>query len=83
MMTREELRDLAKRHSLEIWHPAMESHEGDVVMRKHGIDEGDATELAIEMAAGAIAVDTVAGQAALFLQGLILGLWIVDQERGE
>lgn len=79
-VTRDELYALAQRHSDELW---AEDHgeigRGHKVLEQHGIGKEDATHLALTLAQTSVGTDTLPGLAALFIQGLIFGLWLADE----
>lgn len=79
-MTRDELYALAQRHTAELW---AEEHgeigRGHKVLEQYGIGREDATHLALTVAQTAVRTDTLPGLAALFVGGLVFGLWLADE----
>lgn len=81
-MNRDELLALAGRHSQEVWGDQTGAEgDGAAVLERHGISAEDASALGLGTVKTASATDTTPGLVAIFLQGLILGLWLADQER--
>lgn len=81
-MNRDELLTLAGRHSQEVWGDETgDEGAGALVLERHGIAAEDAAALGLGTVKTANATDTTEGLVAIFLQGLILGLWLTDQER--